>query len=141
MIVTAGDEIPATHKTVYQRALAVREFSDDSIHNDDYTKRNGYPGALVSAYVLAGYVSEVMVNFFGESWFATGTYKLAFTGKGVQQGDQITCGGAVRGVEVLPSGDQRINLDVWIEKNGVRPVLGQATAVLRTERTAIAAAG
>lgn len=34
------------------------------IHNDSYTKAAGYPGALVSAYVLAGYMSELLVNFF-----------------------------------------------------------------------------
>jgi hypothetical protein len=130
MMIT-GDEIPPIRKKVYQRALAVRQFSPDSIHNDEYTKQHGYPGALVSAYVLAGYVSELMVNLFGESWFTTGKYKLAFTGKGVQQGDAITCGGAVTGVEDLPGGDRKIELDVWIEKDGARPVLGQASGVLR----------
>jgi hypothetical protein len=131
MTVRVGDELPPTRKKVYQRALAVREFSKDSIHNDDYTKQHGYPGALVSAYVLAGYVSELMVNFFGESWLTSGKYKLAFTGKGVQQGDAITCGAVVTGVDDLADGDQEVRLDLWIEKAGVRPVLGQASAVLK----------
>jgi hypothetical protein len=126
-----GDEITPTRKKVFQRALAERIFAADSIHNDQYTKAHGYPGALVSAYVLAGYISELMVNVFGESWFTTGKYKLVFTGKGLQQGDPITCGGVVTAVEDLPGGDQQVQLDVWIEKPGARPVLGQASAVLR----------
>jgi hypothetical protein len=131
MTIRAGDEISPTHKKVFQRALAERQFAPDSIHNDQYTKQHGYPGALVSAYVLAGYVSELMVKMFGESWLSTGEYQLAFTGKGVQQGDLITCGGVVASVEDLADGDQHVHLDLWIEKNGVRPVLGKASAVLR----------
>lgn len=131
MAVRVGDQIAPTHKTVYQRALAEREFSTDSIHNDDYTKQHGYPGALVSAYVLAGYTSELLVNFFGESWIQTGTFKLKFIGKGVQQGDSISCGGVITGVEEGPDGDPRVTLDIWIEKDGgLRPVIGQASAIL-----------
>lgn len=131
MTARVGEELPPTRKKVYQRALAERQFAPDSIHNDAYTRSRGYPGALVSAYVLAGYVSEVMVNYFGESWLTTGTYRLTFSGKGVQQGDPITCGAVVTATEELPGGDQQVHLDVWIEKNGVRPVFGQASAVLR----------
>ncbi|MBV9748448.1 MAG: hypothetical protein JO157_06525 [Acetobacteraceae bacterium] len=131
MSIRVGDQIPSTHKKVYQRALAEREFAADSIHNDQYTRSRGYPGALVSAYVLTGYISELMVNFFGQSWLSTGKYQLAFVGKGLQQGDQITCGGVVTAIDELPDGDQAVQLDVWIEKHGARPVLGRASGVLR----------
>jgi hypothetical protein len=131
MPIRVGDDIPATHKTVYQRALAEREFSVDSIHSDGHTRKHGYPGALVSAYVIAGYITEPLVRFFGESWLTTGTYKLKFIGKGLQQGDAISCGAVVTGLEKLAGGDRRVSLDVWIEKDGgVRPVIGQASAVL-----------
>ena len=130
MTIRVGDAIPPTHKKVFQRALAERQFAADSIHNDQYTKQHGYPGALVSAYVLAGYVSELMVNVFGESWLSTGKYQLVFTGKGVQQGDLITCGGVVTSVEELADEGRRVQLDLWIEKNGLRPVLGKASAIL-----------
>ena len=43
------------------------ESSPDSIHNDDCTKQQGYPGALVSAYSLVSYMSEPMVAFSGKS--------------------------------------------------------------------------
>ena len=127
-----GDQLEAREKVVYQRALAEREFSAESIHNDDYTRRQGYPGALVSAYVLCGYLSEPLVRFFGAAWFTSGEISLRFIGKGVQQHDVVRCGGTVR--EIVEDSDRfhrRVFLDIWMEKaNGVRPVIGTASAVL-----------
>ncbi len=126
-----GYALPPLEKTVFQRALAERTFSADSIHNDDYTTRHGYPGALVSAYVLAGYMSEPMVTFFGRSWFTSGEIALRFIGQGVQQGDRVTCGASVREVQPTDAGPPRVILDVWMEKDGgIRPVAGTASALL-----------
>lgn len=128
-----GDELETREKIIYQRALEERAFSDESIHNDDYTRRQGYPGALVSAYVLCGYMSEPLVRFFGQAWFTSGEISLRFIGKGVQQRDLIRCGGRVREI-VQHGGDphRRVVLDVWMEKEGgVRPVVGTASAVVR----------
>jgi hypothetical protein len=121
-----GDPIPPTAKTIYQRSLAERHFSEDSIHRDDYTRQQGYPGALVSAYVLAGYMSEPMVRLFGSDWFTTGEIALTFVGSGVQQGDAVTCHGRVAGIG---HADDRpvLTLDVWMEKqHGSKPVIGTA---------------
>ena len=128
-----GYQLPGLEKTVFQRALAERDFSEDSIHNNDYTKAHGYPGALISAYVLSGYMSEPMVSFFGGSWFTSGELSLRFIGKGVQQGDRVTCGASVREVQEGRAGEApRVVFDVWMEKaDGARPVLGTASAILR----------
>ena len=127
-----GDQLETREKVVYQRALAERAFSAESIHNDDYTRRQGYPGALVSAYVLCGYMSEPLVRFFGASWFTSGEISLRFIGKGVQQHDLVRCGGIVR--EIAPDSDhqrRRVFLDIWMEKaDGVRPVIGTASAIV-----------
>jgi hypothetical protein len=127
-----GDQLPPVEKTIFQRALAERSFSADSIHNNEYTTKHGYPGALVSAYVLAGYMSEPMAEFFGKSWFTTGEIALRFTGKGLQQADRVTCGAAVREVgNASPGEPPRVVFDVWMEKvGGIRPVQGTASALL-----------
>lgn len=131
MIVTIGTEIPSTRKTVYQRALDERQWSAESIHNDEYTKTKGYPGALVSAYVISGYISELMMKFFGESWASTGRYKLSFIGTGLQQGNLIDCRGFVRSISDEDAG-RRVTCDVWIEKDGgAKAVVGEASAILR----------
>lgn len=129
-----GFELPGLQKTIFQRALAERAFSADSIHNDEYTRQHGYPGALVSAYVLAGYMSEPMVRLFGSSWFTSGEISLRFIGTGIQQGDRVTCGARVREVQAGAAGDfPRVVLDVWMEKaDSTRPVLGTASAILRS---------
>ena len=130
---SVGDAIPGTRKTIYQRALAEIQFTSESIHNDDYTRAKGYPGALVSAYVLNGYMSEVMVNLFGWSWFSTGRINLTFVGKGVQQGDAVACGGRIKALEDGPGG-RRIVVEVWMDKeDGTRPVVGEASAVWARE--------
>jgi hypothetical protein len=127
-----GYRLPGLEKTIFQRPLAEREFSPDSIHNDRYTKQHGYPGALISAYVLAGYMSELMVEFFGSSWFTSGEISLRFVSPGVQQGDRVTCGASVREARAPGPGElPRVILDVWMEKaDGTRPVLGTASAIL-----------
>src|SRR5436309_3842034 len=110
-----GQEIAPTHKVVYQRALERSNFSDDSSHNDDNARRFGYPGALVSAYVLAGLMSEPMVELFGPSWFSSGAIALTFIGTGVQQGDDVTCRGEVVGAEPGPAGT-RLEIKTWMER-------------------------
>jgi hypothetical protein len=131
-----GDTIPGTRKTIYQRALAESRFSADSIHNDDYTRTKGYPGALVSAYVLNGYMSEMMVNLFGWSWFSTGRISLTFIGKGVQQGDAVACDGRVTAIDDHPDGS-RVFVDIWMDKtDGTRAVVGEASAVWATDARA-----
>lgn len=123
-------EIPGTEKTVYQRAFETRKFSHDSIHNDDHTRGHGYPGALISAYVLMGYMSEPMVNFFGASWFTSGKISLKFIGKGVQQTERVRCRGTVKSVEHTEE-NSVVTLDIWMEKeDGTKAVVGEASCVL-----------
>ena len=125
-----GAEIPPLSKTVYQRALAEREFVADSVHSDGYTQAKGYPGALVSAYVITGYVAELMIGLFGESWAGEGRYRVKFIGTGLQQGDAIAVHGIVRTVSPLEDGRERVTLDLWIERaDGAKAVVGEASGV------------
>lgn len=129
-----GTELTSTQKVVYQRALDTNTFAEDSSHNDDNARAYGYPGALVSAYVLCGLMSEPLVNFFGEAWFTSGHLSVSFVGKGCQQGDKVSCGGVVRQVELLPAGSRRLGLEIWMDKDsGVRPVIGRASGVLAAD--------
>jgi hypothetical protein len=75
-------------------------------------------------------VSELLVRLFGERWFTTGQYSLTFTGKGVQQGDMLTCHAKVASVAPVEGGDFRISLDLRMQKDdGSTPVFGKARAV------------
>lgn len=127
-----GTEIPAVVKVAYQRALEQLSFSSDSIHNDPYTRSHGYGGALMSAYVLCGYMSELMVNFFGHHWMRGSEISLTFIDGGVQQGDRITCRGRITSRTECAEG-VRLGLEIWMEKgaSATRVVVGTASGVIR----------
>jgi hypothetical protein len=126
-----GQTVEPIRKTVYQRALVEREWAPNSIHNDEWTRKAGYPGALTSAYVINGYVSELALSVFGRSWCSSGTYKLSFVGKGMQRGDEIDVCGVVAAVEPAEEGASAVTLDVWIEKlDGTKAVVGRVTGRL-----------
>jgi hypothetical protein len=127
-----GTEIPPLRKTAYQRTLAELRFSSDSIHNDEYTRGQGYAGALMSAYVLCGYMSELMVNFSGHDWMRNSEISLTFVNGGVQQGDEIICRGRISRRTECEDGS-RIELEIWMEKGAAatKVVVGRASGVLR----------
>src|SRR2546423_7278982 len=126
-VIEVGDHLPLLTKTVYQRALDRIHFREDSIHNDDYTRSQGYPGALVSAYVLAGYMSEPLVHLFGALWFTAGSYALTFLSPGVQQGDRVTIGGRVTSRERTDEGRSRLTVGAWMAKKGRKDVVDSAS--------------
>ena len=127
----AGSEIPSVIKKSYQRSLDELKFAADSIHNNDYTRGKGYAGALTSSYVLCGYMSELLVNFFGPSWLKGGQIALTFINGGVQQGDEIVCRGVIT-ERVEEEGGIRLNLDIWMEKGeGVKVAVGKASGILK----------
>lgn len=129
--VKVGTELEPVNKKSYQRALDERDFDDNSIHNDDYTKGQGYSGALTSSYVLCGYMSELMVNNFGEGFIEGGEISLKYINGGVQQGDPIECKGRVS--DLSSRGKQlRVSCEIWMEKFGSkRVVVGTAAASLK----------
>lgn len=131
MSVALGQLLPPIEKKVFQRALVEREFEENSVHRDDYVQQMGYAGALVSAYIMTGYLSEMMLKFFGNNWLTAGKYNLAFIEKGIQLRDEVVCNAKIVEIEPIGGGsDKRVSLDFWIEKaDGVRPVVGKASCI------------
>lgn len=128
--IAVGAELPATHHLSYQRSLVELQFKEGSIHRDDYTQTKGYAGALTSSYVLCGYMSELMVNSFGERYVKGGRISIRFVNGGVQNGDAITVKGVVAEKTPEPGG-VRVVCDIWMEKGaGVKVVVGRASVVL-----------
>ena len=63
--VAVGMEVPPIKKVAYQKALDIGNFLPDSSHKDNYAQSKGYPSALLSGYILCGYINEFLVNSFG----------------------------------------------------------------------------
>lgn len=126
-----GTAVPPLRKRVYQRMLVEESFAEDSVHQGDYALAKGYPGALVSAYVITGYVTELMVRCFGEDWLSSGSFNLKFIGTGLQQGDDIDVHAVVRSANALEDGREHLTLEVWIEQlhSGAKNVIGEASCI------------
>lgn len=125
-----GTEIPPVERTAFQRALVERTFLSDSSHNQDYATSLGYPGRLVSGYVLCAYISEMLVNFFGPGWLKGGRFAASFISPGVQERDVVRCRGVVTD-EVKEESGKSVDLDIWIEKaQGLRVVVGRASGMM-----------
>ena len=122
--------VPPVIKEAYQRALDIADFKPGSSHLDDYAQSRGYSGALLSGYILCGYINEFMVNLFGEKWFTGGEVSLAFINKGVRQHDKVTIKGTV--VQKTDTADgTRVTIDFWMEKeDGIKVVVGQASGII-----------
>ena len=91
-----------------------------NIHTDDEVARKaGLPRALAQGRYPIGYISERMVDFFGQGWLQGGRIEVSLV-KGIFPGDTITVKGVI--TEKTPEGDKiRLVLDVWLENQHGEP--------------------
>jgi acyl dehydratase len=101
-----------------------------NIHTDDETaRRAGLPGALAQGRYPLGYLSERMLDFFGQGWIQGGKLEVTLV-KGIYPGDTITVKGVI--TEKMPAGDaMRLVLEVWLENQAGEPAtLGTASGLV-----------
>jgi len=126
-----GQEIISVTRIAYQRALDEFPFLDDSSHKDNYARSKGYPAALLSGYVLCGYLSKYFEDFFGPAWFTGGEIELAFV-KAVHQKQSITIRASVADKIKIKDGT-RLTIDFRIEQaDGTINVKGRARGIKNT---------
>lgn len=125
-----GEALPVLTKTIVQRQIdCYSGVRPHSIHTDpEYARSKGFKGALVQAMMSTAYVSEMMVQRFGEGFVRGGKIAVAFT-KPVYAGDTLTVHGRVKSCE--PEGDRmRVSVDVWCQnEDGVMTMAGTASAL------------
>jgi len=127
--ISVGMPVPELKKTAYQKALDIGNFLPDSSHKDNYAQTKGYPSALLSGYILCGYINQFLVSFFGSGWLKGGDVSLAFV-KAVHQNYEIAIRGTVKSKRAVKGG-ARVKIDFWIEgEGGVKHVLGEASATI-----------
>ena len=123
-----GNEIPSYTRIAYQRALDEFPFLPDSSHKDDYARAKGYPAALLSGYILCGYLSKYFEDFFGPAWFTGGEIELAFV-KAVHQKQPITIRASIAKKTEI-KGDSQLTLGFCIEQaDGTINVRGKAMGI------------
>lgn len=83
-----------------------------NVHTDlAAAQQSGLPTRAASGAMCLGYLTELMVDLFGEQWLSHGELTSKFIGV-VDAGDDVVSKARVTGVDKTDSGVQ-FSLDVW----------------------------
>jgi len=102
-----------------------------NVHTDlAAAQQSGLPTRAASGAMCLGYLTELLVDLFGEQWLRHGELTSKFIGI-VDAGDDIVSKARVTGVEETAS-EVQISLDVWCEnQDGTPVVVGTASGRLQ----------
>ncbi len=110
-------EGPVKHVTSYRTWLfsggwpRVEDWPAKNVHTDmEFALQCGLPTRGASAAMLQAYISELMINIFGEDWLVNGSLDLKFI-QLVKIDDQITTKASV----VKINAEGLVELNVWCE--------------------------
>jgi len=110
-----------------------------NIHTDDQTARKaGFPRTVAQGRYPIGYLSEVMLSFFGMGWIQGGKLDVALVAP-IFAGDTITIKAEVK--DKVQEGEvTRIMLDVWLEnQRGERVTVGTASGIVHDQSSGLVA--
>jgi len=126
-------QIPPVMKTVTQEVInQYAEASGDSnpIHVDtEFAKKAGLGGTIAHGMLSLAYLSQMLMQFFGEGWVRGGHLAVSFIAP-VRPGDQITARGIIVD-KVKEGGRVRLVADVWCEnQKGEKVIVGKASGLI-----------
>ncbi len=101
-----------------------------NVHTDlAAAQQSGLPARAASGAMCLGYLTELLVDVFGEAWLTYGELTSKFIGI-IDAGDDIVSKARVTDVAETESG-VHVSLDVWCEnQDGTPVVVGTATGRL-----------
>ena len=102
-----------------------------NIHTDlEFAKSCGLPARAASGSMFEGYLTELMINLFGEDWLTYGKMSLKFIAM-VDVNDTILPRAVVQSRQSEDSGI-RFMMDVWCEnQHGNKVTVGTATGIVQ----------
>ena len=124
-----GPDLPAREKTVDARRCWMFSGPGANYHTDrEQARKLGFPNIVVQGMMSTCFISQVMLDAFGEGWLRGGRMSVKLTN--VLWVDETVCARA-RVREELPEGTcTRICCEVWVDKlDGTRVLLGEASAL------------
>jgi acyl dehydratase len=96
-----GDELTPLVRQLNQQKInlyAEAVADNNPIHVDrDFAVKAGFKGTIAHGMLLLAYISEMMTNVFGESWFATGKLAIRFKSPALST-DLVTITGKINSV-------------------------------------------
>ena len=133
-----GHEVSGKLKTVTEERVYAfsggfpkgTDWPKKNIHTDlEFAKSCGLPTRAASGAMFEGYLTELMIDLFGEHWLAYGKMSLKFIAI-VDVNDTILPRATVQSKQVQGS-DVIFTMDVWCEnQHGNKVVVGIATGIV-----------
>ena len=137
--VPEGHEFPGKLKTVTEERIYAfsggfpkgPDWPKKNIHTDlEFAKSCGLPTRAASGAMFEGYLTELMIDLFGEEWLRQGRMSLTFIAI-VDAGDRLVPKAVVRSRQAEDCG-VRFVMDVWCEnQQGNKVVVGTATGLIQ----------
>ncbi|MFZ4451239.1 MaoC family dehydratase [Salibacterium aidingense] len=85
-----------------------------NIHNNlAAAKETGMERPVVQGQQQVGYLTEMLTNFFGKSWFTSGWEKVKFL-RPVLVGETVTAKGVIKD-KTVEDGKTKLHLEIWVE--------------------------
>jgi acyl dehydratase len=129
--VEIGSALPPIRKEITLEQMFVFSFGVPNIHTDRAIAcESGLTGPIAQGLMSTGYLSQLLVGFFGIDWFESGWTSHAFV-RPVSPGDTITVQGRTQDKRVETNGT-RLVLEVWCRnQTGDLTTVGNASALVR----------
>jgi acyl dehydratase len=126
-----GSVLPSISKKITAEQMFVFSFGVPNIHTDStIASESGLSGPIAQGLMSTGYLSQLLVDFFGIAWFESGWTSHAFI-RPVSPGDTLTVHGRIQDKQVVTNGT-RLVLEVWCRnQTGDLTTVGNASAVVR----------
>jgi hypothetical protein len=124
-----GADLTPVKKTIDARRCWMFSGPGRNYHTDrEQAEKLGFPNIVVQGMMSTCFVSEVMLNAFGEGWLTGGRMSVKLTNV-LWVDETVTAYGKIR--EELPEGDRtRVLCEVWVDKDdATRVLLGTASAL------------
>jgi acyl dehydratase len=124
-----GPDLAPVKKTIDERRCWMFSGPGRNYHTDrEQAEKLGFPNIVVQGMMSTCFVSQVMLDAFGEGWLTGGRMSVKLTNV-LWVDETVTSYGKIR--EEVPEGDRtRVHCDVWVEKDdATRVLLGTASAL------------
>jgi acyl dehydratase len=112
-----GTPLVPLHKQPFQDQIAVFSMVGKHVRNAhtdiEVARRAGLKDTLAQGMMESIYLTELLTNFFGPSWFTTGWQKVKFI-RPVYCGEKLTVRGVITGERHEADGT-RLEVEIWVQ--------------------------
>ena len=128
--IAVGFELPPYNRTVTM-PMMVAMSGDNPIHwDEELSKQEGLKTAIATGMINTGWLSHMLMEFFGEDWVVSGQIKNVYVAQ-VFEHDVVTSRAVVKGKNQEPGGT-RVVMDAWCEnQKGEKVTAGKASVLVR----------